>query len=125
MNGFVILLVIGPLLRQQLAGQHYILQCGILRKQVKGLEHHAKVQTALPQFCIRQAFLALCVKNHLAIDGYGPLVCLLQIGQAAEQSGLAASGDTDDSNRLSLFQGKTDILQNVSGSKTLTDVFYV
>ena len=117
--------VVRPLLGQQLAGQHHVLQSGILGKQVEGLEHHPKVEPPIPQFAVRELVLAGGVKDRLPVDGHGALVRLFQVGQAAQQGGLAAAGRTDDRHRLPLLQGEADVLQDAGGAEALTNVLHI
>ncbi len=104
-------LVVWRFLCKQLPCEHDVLQCGVLRKQVERLEHETKMK-AFPA-----DFLLLCgggigsVKQRLPIYGNHAAVRFFQKVQAAQKRCLAASRGTDNRHGLSLFHGKTDILQ--------------
>lgn len=97
-----VLLVVGALLRQELARQHDVLQCRVLGKQVEALEHKAEVQPLFADgfFALRfgvggapQRFTRY--RNAAGVGG-------LQKVQTAQQRCFAGAGRADDGESLAL-----------------------
>ena len=61
-------LVVGLLLGQQLLCQHDVLQSGVLREQVEGLEHQPEVQPLAAHFRLPLGGGVGGVKQGLAVD---------------------------------------------------------
>ena len=119
-----VLLVVGALLRQELARQHDVLQRRVLGKQVEALEHKAEVQPLFADgfFALRfgvggapQRFTRY--RNAAGVGG-------LQKVQTAQQRCFAGAGRADDGESLALGQIKRDVAQHLCGTKALADAVY-
>ena len=94
---------------EKLFGKHYIFQSGMLRKQIKVLEHQTKMQS----FFTDHGFLSGCrdrgIKKCFAIYPDNSVIRMFQKVQAAEKRCLSTSGRSDDGNSLSFFQVKSNV----------------
>ena len=123
-NLLLILLVIRPFFGKKLACQSYILQSGVLREQIKTLEHHAKPQTVFADLLFGEFQVCFRIENLFPIYANGAVIGRLQKVQATQQGGLAGTRRADDGKRLTFFQGKRDVRQNFHSAKGLLNVRY-
>ena len=85
----LVLLVVGALPRQQLPGQHYVLQRRVLREQVEVLEHQTEMQPLFADGLLALGAGVGGAPQRFARDGDRAGVGRLEKVQAAQQRGLA------------------------------------
>ena len=123
-NGLFILIVIWSFFCQQLLSQHHIFQRRILWEQIKRLKYHSKMESLFSQFSFILAGSSGGIIQSFSLYGNTPFIGCLKKIQTSQECCLAGSGRTDNSQRTSLFHGKTDIFQNLGTSKMFFDIFY-
>ena len=95
--------VVGRFLREQLSGEHDILQCGVLRKQVEGLEYQTEMKAFAPDLALLSGGGIIGVKQGFPVHADDAAVRPLQEVQTAQECCLAAARGADDGDGLSLF----------------------
>ena len=95
------------------------MQGGILGEEVKILEHQAKMKPFLANVLFRLRGGVRRGKNDVALYGNRAVVRTLQEIQAAEQGCLAGTGRADNRQRLSLFQGEADVVEDLGVPEVL------
>ena len=91
-NLLFVCFIVRAFLCQQLAGQRYVLEGGVLGEQVKGLENQAEMQPLPAQFSAADGSGCLSVKNHFIVyPDYAAVRCFQEV-QTAQQCGFTAAG---------------------------------
>ena len=118
----MLLCLLGFVLGQQIHGQGAVVQHIILRKQVKILKHHAKVQALAAQLFIAEFVRVIVVEQNLTAHRNSALLGQLQIVHAAQQRGFAAAAGTDDGKHFAFFQAEINAFEHFGAAKGLADV---
>ena len=121
-NRLLVGLVVRPLPGQQGAGQHDVLQGGVLGKEVEALEYQAEVEALAADLSLALDGGVGSVKEELVPHGNAPAVGALQEVEAPEQGGLAAARGADDGQGLALVQGEADVPEDLHPAEALFNV---
>ena len=111
-------------LGHQLPCQRHVFQRRVLGKEIEGLEHHAEVETLLPNFRFRLGRALRSVKQHFVLYGDGAGVRRFQKIQTTQQGGFAAAGGADDGKGLPLLQREADVIEDLRIFKMLFQMLY-
>ena len=119
-----VLLVVGALFRQQLPGQHHVLQRVYCGKRLKFWKTRPKCSRFLRISSSLWVRGVGGVPQGLAVHRDLPAVGGFQEIQAAQQRCFAGTGRADDRQRFALVQLQGDVAQHGGRAKALADAVY-
>ena len=102
---------------RQFQREAYVIQDGLLHKQMEALKDHADIPPGGPKLMLRKGGKFLPAYEHFAGSGF------FQQVDAAHQSAFACAGQADDAEDLSLPDGQIDILQGMNGIFAAAECF--
>src|SRR5205823_3599695 len=94
--------------------------------QVEVLEHHPDLRPLARNLALVQLVqlvTGLAVADQLAVDRQAPGIDLLEVVDAAQESGLAGTGRAEHAHHLAAAHAKRDSLQDLQAAEALVDAF--